>query len=331
LALLKAAGVRTVLVRATREAHDAPAEFYAGWGDLFDARPDPADASPTDALLRTLPDVLDRLAETPRWLMWIELDRLVPPWTVSQEVFDAYVEDLLEEAEPGAESVPPWTDPPIGWFDANDLASWELLHRTVAAVVTVFDAELGEVFDLLRARGLDRTAAWVFTADHGLPLGEHGIIGLFRPWLHEELVHLPLIIRLPDAAEAGRRVAALTQPADLMPTLAGWFGASVPGPSLEPLLHGQAETLRANARTGLELDGAAEWAIRTPDWAYLLPVRPHPDDEPREPMLFEKPDDRWEVNNLHSRHVELSEELEQRLRQPADDASGTPQGAGWAP
>jgi arylsulfatase A-like enzyme len=315
---LKAAGVRTVLVRATREANDAPAEFYAGWDDLFDARSDPADASPADALLRTLPDVLDQLAHTPRWLLWVELDRLMPPWNVSQEVFNAYVEDLIEDEEPSAESVQPWTDPPIGWFDASDLASWELLHRTFAAVVTVFDVELGEVFDLLRARGLDRTAAWVFTADHGLPLGEHGVIGLFRPWLHEELVRLPLVVRLPDTNEAGRRVAALTQPADLMPTLAGWFGVTAPGLSLEPLLHGEAETIRASARTGLELGPAAEWAIRTPEWAFLLPVRPHPEDEPREPMLFEKPDDRWEVNNMQPRQVELSEELERQLRQSTD-------------
>jgi arylsulfatase A-like enzyme len=285
---------------------------------LFDARSDPADASPADALLRTLPDVLDQLAHTPRWLLWVELDRLMPPWNVSQEVFNAYVEDLIEDEEPSAESVQPWTDPPIGWFDASDLASWELLHRTFAAVVTVFDVELGEVFDLLRARGLDRTAAWVFTADHGLPLGEHGVIGLFRPWLHEELVRLPLVVRLPDTNEAGRRVAALTQPADLMPTLAGWFGVTAPGLSLEPLLHGEAETIRASARTGLELGPAAEWAIRTPEWAFLLPVRPHPEDEPREPMLFEKPDDRWEVNNMQPRQVELSEELERQLRQSTD-------------
>ena len=50
---------------------------------------------------------------------------------------------------------------PAGWFDRDDLASWELLHRTFAAVVTVFDAELGRVFDLFRERGLDRSAAWM--------------------------------------------------------------------------------------------------------------------------------------------------------------------------
>ncbi|SRR5581483_9572353 len=348
LALLKARGVRTALIRHTRPVNDAPADFYAGWDELFDARPDPADRSPADALLRALPAALDRLAGAADWLLWVEIDRLLPSWDVQQDVFEVYVEELLEGGEgrvepdaeasegeedapdaepdtarPDAEPAVPWTDPPAGWFDKDDLASWELLHRSFAAVVTVFDAELGRVFDLLRARGLDRSAAWVLTADRGLPLGEHGLIGPHRPWLHEELVHAPLVVRLPEAAEAGRRVPALTQPADLMPTLLAWFDAAAPpgvhGVSLLPLLHGQAESVRAYACSGLVLGPAGEWAIRTPDWALLLPAVPHPEDAGRrEPMLFAKPDDRWEVNDLRPRHLERAEELEGVLRKAVE-------------
>jgi arylsulfatase A-like enzyme len=340
LAALKARGVRTILVRNTRPANDAHADFYAGWVELFDARPDPADRSPADALLRTLPAVLDDLPATSGWLLWVECDRLLPPWDVPQDVFDIYIEDLIagdedepeegdesdeeddegapEAEEPEAEPVLPWTDPPTGWFDRDDFASWELLHRSFATAVTVFDADLKQVFDLLRERGLDRSAAWVFTADRGLPLGEHGLVGYHRPWLHEELVHVPLVVRLPDATEAGRRVPALTQPADLMPTLLAWFGAeppaSIPGVSLLPLLRGEVGSVREYACTGLILGPAGELAIRTPEWALLLPTAQHPDDEGREPTLFEKPDDRWEVNDLRPRHLERAEELETVLR-----------------
>src|SRR5579885_3671422 len=82
LAALKARGVRTVLVRHTRPGNDAHAEFYAGWDELFDARPDPADPSPADVLLRVLPAALDRLAGAANWLLWVEIDRLTPPWNV---------------------------------------------------------------------------------------------------------------------------------------------------------------------------------------------------------------------------------------------------------
>jgi arylsulfatase A-like enzyme len=344
LSSLRAAGVRTVLVRANHPDADAAPHFYAGWDEVFDARPRAEVDSPLAALIRSLPPVLDRLAEVPRWLVLVETDRLIPPWDVRQDVFEAYIEGLGEDDEQESEEdrettdadeepddeeagndpepiepMTPWADPPTGPFDKSDLAAWEWLHRTFAAVVTSLDAELGAVFEELRTRGLDQTSAWLVTSDLGYPLGEHGQVGLYRPWLHEELVHLPLVVRLPGAAEAGRRVPAFTQPADLFPTLLELLGAEPPlepvhGQSLLPLLHGQAESVREYACSGLILGGAAEWAIRTTDWALLLPGSAPESDPPREPMLFEKPDDRWEVNDLRQRNVELAEQLEEVLR-----------------
>lgn len=339
LAVLRAAGVRTHLVRANHPDTDGPAPFYAGWGEVFDARPEADDPSPLSALERAFPSVLDRLGQEPRWLLWVETDRLVPPWDVPQDVFDAYIRDAEDEDEGGAEDedgdepepvpededededdgpVMPLADPPTGPFDRADPAAWEFLRTSHAAVVTGLDAELGRLFDQLRDRGLDQTAAWLVTSDYGHPLGEHGQVGPHRPWLHEEFVHLPLLLRLPGAAEAGRRVAGLTQPADLCPTLLDLFGVEAPpgidGHNLLPLARGEAESVRAVACSGLELNDIAEWAIRTHEWAYLLPG-PQPDGDPaRPPMLFEKPDDRWEVNDLRSRHVEKADELEALLR-----------------
>jgi arylsulfatase A-like enzyme len=339
LNVLKAHGVYTVLVRNLREEVDLYTDFYAGWDKMFDARPAPADRHHAGALLLTLATALNALSQHARWLLWIETDHLLPPWDIPQDVFEVYIEDLLDEdtgsesehdagedypardkpaTSDDTESVRPWSDPPTGWFDKDDLASWELLHRSFAAVVTTFDADLGRLFELLRERGLDRSAKWVLTSDRGLPLGEHGMVGYHRPWLHEELVHVPLIVRLPDGVESGRRVSALTQPADLMPTLLSWFGIEVPplvhGVNLTPLMHGQAEAVRSAACSGLVLGPAGEWAIRTLDWALLVPAVQHPEDEPRGPMLFEKPDDRWEVNDLRPRNLERAEELEAELR-----------------
>src|SRR6478736_4714431 len=46
---------RSILIRATRPAHDAPAAYYAGWGEVVDARPESTAGSPLDALVRALP------------------------------------------------------------------------------------------------------------------------------------------------------------------------------------------------------------------------------------------------------------------------------------
>ncbi len=369
----------SVLVRANHPDTDGPDWFYAGWAEVFDARPQEEDKSPLDALMRSLPQLLDRLAPVPDFLLWIEIDRLLPPWDVPQDVFAAYLEDEEEvdkyepdegdeeedkeeqddegedEGEPDSDpeeiedeaeevvddepeppdpaptapnpqpiTIPPWSDPPTGPFDSADPDAWEWLHSSFAAVVTTLDAELGVIFEQLRSRGLDQSAAWLLTSDFGYPLGEHGQIGLHRPWLHEELVHLPLILRLPGAAEACRRVAGFTQPADIFPTLCDLFGAKpAEGTSLLPMARGEAESPRLQAITTLELNGAAEAAIRTAEWAYLMPLKV-PEGETREPMLFGKPDDRWEVNDLRAHNIERTDELEAELRKHGntDSANG---------
>ncbi len=365
---LRAAGVHAILVRANYIDTDVPG-FDAGWAEVVDARPQADDDSPLDELTRQFPALLDRLAALPRWLVWVETDRLLPPWDVNQEVFEAYLddseadedeqdegavsrpaaeepdaedfedeesddeneddenEDDEEDGEPDAddpddepeaavapgepaEPATPWADPPVGPFDPADLDAWDWLHTTHAAVVTALDAELGRLFDLLKERGLDGSAAWVVTSDFGWPLGEHGQVGPHRPLLHEEFVHVPLVVRLPGGAEGGRRVPALTQPADLAPTLRELCGLPAgeagDGVSLLPLARGEVEAVRPHALSGLVIGEAGGWAVRTPEWALLTRG-----DEP--PLLFAKPDDRWEVNDVRQHHADVVEELSKKL------------------
>jgi len=356
LATLRQRGVKSFLVRANHPETDRPDWFYAGWDEVFDFRPQQEDVSPLDALVSGFPDLLRRLAAVPEFLLWVEIDRLLPPWEVSQKVFEAYLledddeppeepedrpdsppkkgeqtekEEEPKEPEPtersDAEAIPPWCDPPTGPFDNSDPEAYAWLQASFAAVVTALDMELGELFETLRQNRFDESAAWLVTSDYGYPLGEHGQIGLYRPWLHEELVHLPLLLRLPGAAGAGRRVYALTQPADAAATVLDLFGCEpAEGFSLLPLTHGRAQVIREYAISRLELHGAAEQAIRTDDWALLWPLRV-PDGETRTPLLYAKPDDRWEVNNLYARNIERADELAAVLRKalgPAPGATG---------
>src|SRR5205823_3811944 len=138
----------------------------------------------------------------------------------------------------------------------------------------------------------------------------------YRTWLHEEVLHLPLLVRWPGGAEPGLRLAGLTQPVDFLPTLLDLFGLPLPevhGYSLLPLLRGEKEAVRSYACAGLQIGRAIEWALRSPDWAFLLPVQPEPGDPPRASQLYVKPDDRCEVNNVRQHHLELAEHLEQVL------------------
>jgi arylsulfatase A-like enzyme len=271
---------------------------------------------------------LKRLAGAERWLVWLELGSLLPPWDVPEEIQDLYFREAAgedaedgedgeadEDEEPADEGPPPEPlfDPPAGPVDPKDDVLFARLQLSYAAAVTHCDAVLDDLLEHLRETGLLDEMFVVVTADQGLPLGEHGHVGDGVPGLHDELVHLPLVLCLPGREEAGRRVPDLTQPADLMPTLLELFGlpaaAEVHGHSLLPLARGRAETVRAYACSGLRRGDGLEWALRTPEWAFLLPLGP-----PGKPQLYVKPDDRWEVNDVLQHHLDLAERLEQVLR-----------------
>jgi arylsulfatase A-like enzyme len=267
--------------------------------------------------------MLRRLARKERWLAWVVLPTLLPPWKIPaaflERYFESDAEEVAEDEEAGEESpqpLEPLLEPDLGDFDPADDHTFARIQHTYAAGVRHLDEAIGGILAELHERGGDEVSL-IFTADHGLPLGEHAVIGLARPWLYEELVHAPLILRLPGNAEAGRRVSALTQPVDLQPTIADLHGVQIPlvhGQSVLRLARGDAEETRSYACSGLRVDEAIEWSLRTPHWSYLLPVEKPKSDERQTAQLYVKPDDRWEVNNVIQHHHELAEHLEQILR-----------------
>lgn len=352
---LNRAGVRTVLLRANHPDTDVRG-FDETWSEVIDARPQAEDASPLDELVRRFPQVLEQLGAGTSWLLWIEIDRLLPPWDVPQDVFEAYL-DEDDEDEPAsnesdeeedeesdeedheddeadeeheeeedeeheelpAEPVTPWSDPPVGPFDREDLDAWEWLHSSFAAVVTTLDAEVGRLLDQMKATGLDPVIA--ITSDFGWPMGEHGQIGPHRPWLHEEFVHVPLLLRMPGAEGALRRVSTLTQPCDLMPTLLQLFGISPPstvqGQSFLGTIRGDARELRPYALSGLRMGEVAEWSLRTSEWAFLLPS----EDQERRPGLYAKPEDRWEMSDQTALQRDWFEHVAEVLRRAIENVN----------
>jgi len=87
------------------------------------------------------------------------------------------------------------------------------------------DANLGTV--LSAVVDMDNTIV-VCTADHGDALGEHGL-PYKGPFMYEEEIRIPLLIRTPKLMPAGDRDELVTQ-ADLAPTLARLCGLPWPKP-----------------------------------------------------------------------------------------------------
>jgi arylsulfatase A-like enzyme len=271
------------------------------------------------AFKETLAAVLEAVkgrASQERWLLWVDLPSLQPPWALPKKWLGRYFtaaadQDAGEDEQPAA----PFPEPPVGRADFKDFALWHRVQLTFGGVVACLDAVLGRLLKALEKHGLDDLLL-VVTAERGLALGEHGVLGNDPPLLHDELLHLPLILRLPGRAEAGRRISALTQPLDLMPTLLDFFELPCPpvhGQSLWPLVHGQAEQARPFACAGAQAGESPAWALRTLAWSLMLPVAT-PRAERPEPSLFVKPEDRWEVNDVRQHHLDLAENLEIFLR-----------------
>jgi arylsulfatase A-like enzyme len=299
-ALLQAAGARVVLVDAAA-VQSAP------------------DATVLEATLDATVAALESVAAQTRWLCWVDLPSLQPPWHVPAVFPARYLADEADDDEEPPpvdidnEPLEPLPEPVIGVLDPDDLILWERLRCTYAGAVAYLDAGLGLLIDELRGRGWLEDLLVMVTADRGLALGEHGIVGDCRPWLHDEVVHVPLLVRQPRQAGAGSRIWALTQPVDLAATLLETFKVAPPtldGRSLLPLLRGEVDSVREWSISHWQSGTAEEWALRSLDWALLVPVN-QPD---RPTQLYAKPEDRWELNNVIQHHLELAEQLEITLQ-----------------
>ena len=117
----------------------------------------------------------------------------------------------------------------------------ERLRRRYNEFIVASDAALGQfIAGLDRDKALANTALLV-SSDHGENF-EHAYWGHAGPQLWEPVVHVPLLVRLPDGAGAGTRITEVTGQVDLMPTLLDLAGlqpaAWAEGQSLRPLWQG---------------------------------------------------------------------------------------------
>lgn len=109
----------------------------------------------------------------------------------------------------------------------------------LAHIVAAYDAEIlsvdrgiGRLVEYFERRDLLDVTLWVVTSDHGEEFGEHGLVGWHSHTLYEELLRVPLILRLPEALWAGRRVASRVASIDIAPTLLDLLGLP-PAPTFE--------------------------------------------------------------------------------------------------
>jgi arylsulfatase A-like enzyme len=186
------------------------------------------------------------------------------------------------------------------------------------AAVRLADERVGSVVDLLVERGEWDNTLFVVVSDHGEELADHG------GWQHdqsvyEELVWVPLLVKLPEGAHAGQRVERPVSLVDLAPTILELAGvspglSSARGASLAPLItdgKGPATpevlALRINRkkyfRPWKESRGDVNVVVRSGNFKGIWNA------EPDAVELYDLAADPWELEDLAAERSELAETL----------------------
>ncbi|MBT3320610.1 MAG: sulfatase [Clostridia bacterium] len=134
-------------------------------------------------------------------------------------------------------------------------AATEHLRKRYAGTLTMTDRWVGKLIETLKDTGLWEDTLLIFTTDHGHLLGEHNWVGKNIMHFYNELSHIPLMIHMPGHKMAGKRVNAITQTIDIMPTILDFFNIEIPdsvqGKSLRGLIEGKDMKIRDDALFGM--------------------------------------------------------------------------------
>lgn len=125
----------------------------------------------------------------------------------------------------------------------KDLTSDEIVKQAMDLYdggVLYTDAVFGQFAKFLKEKGLLENTVVIIVSDHGEEFGEHGAYG-HTTHLYKELLHVPVIVRLPNADAHRGPLDTLISGCDIAPTIADLAGLSTSvsfkeGRSLLPLL-----------------------------------------------------------------------------------------------
>jgi arylsulfatase A len=238
---------------------------------------------------------------------------------------DAALEFIHEvgEDEPFFAYVP-FSMPHIPIYASQDFAGGSR-RGLYGDVIEEIDASVGRVLEALDARGLREDTLVIFTSDNGpwLPYGlQGGSAGLLRDgkgtnW--EGGQRVPCVMRWPARLPAGVTLRTPMNTMDLLPTIAGWTGASLPASEIDGVDVGAALEGDPAAAAALEerpfvyfASRGALAGVRRGPWKLKLP----------EGMLFDVERDPSETNDMAAKEPALLAELQVLATELAGEIEG---------
>jgi arylsulfatase A-like enzyme len=240
-------------------------------------------------------------------MSWIEWANSRRPFALVIDSFDAHepwdaprrIKDFYGPASQSLEPIQPFPTP-AAKYRALDLPQGILrrMRQLYAAEVTLVDTWLGHFLDRLANLGLAENTLVVLLSDHGVLLGEYGWVGKRYSEIHEELSHVPFLIRHPDGKAAGQASRYYASTHDVGPTVLAALGREVPekmnGVDLTPLLDGRQPGRARPYRTACYNDH-----VCAADGRWLLIS----DNQGRDKRLYAMSNERVDVAARYPQHV----------------------------
>lgn len=195
------------------------------------------------------------------------------------------------------------------------------------AAIVYTDQQIGRLLDYLDSTPFGDNTMIIVVADHGEEFLERGYWGHVEINLFDEILRVPLIIRLPQQ-RAGQVIGQQVRTLDVMPTVLDVTETAVPdgveGISMAPLWNGRA------AVYGQPLAISERWrddchvvAIRTERFKYIWDK-----DNPDKPQLFDLRSDPQEQRNVLDAFPETAADFNAHLQAHLIRvAQSTPDGA----
>lgn len=196
-----------------------------------------SDWTPAQVFLRAA-NWLEQNGDASNFFLYIDSFDPHEPWDPPQHYVDRYSPSYV-----GKRVISPMYGP----SDYLSTAELKQIRALYAGEVTLVDHWFGEFLRKVETLGLLDNTLIVLLSDHGICLGEHGLIGKL-PWgMYPEVMDLFMVVRPPGGIPGGQRLSQFVFNHDIIPTLFDYTGVSHPhfdGRSLRFLIEGQEESGR---------------------------------------------------------------------------------------
>lgn len=229
--------------------------------------------------------------------LWVDSFDPHEPWDPPKR-FDVYTNSSYR----GKRLILPMGGEAKSWASEEEI---DYIRGLYAGEASFVDYWFGVFYEELKELGFLENSIIVVLADHGHPLADHGKFLKGGDRLYNELLKVPLMIRLPGGEKA-RETKAIVQFPDLLPTILELIGLgnnvhSMHGRSFAKVLLNEVDEHRKYAISGYY--EATDRCIRDQEWSYIQ--RP----EGQSDELYNLAEDPKETKNLIDEEPEEAKRL----------------------